>query len=395
MSKLKAGVLAARGEVGQRFFYNLIDHPYFQLNSVYSKRTAGMKLSKATGRSDLPDSISEMRLQNVNDGGWRDDDIIFSALPSKVAGPIEGMIAEEKPVLTTAAPYREEDDTPIMVPGVNEDHVEIIEQQQKNRGWNGFVIPQSNCTVAGFTISLYPIYKKYGDDLEEVIMVSEQAVSGAGYEAVETWRKQREAQGTKLPQALPFNKKLKGPLFEGNVIPYIKDEEEKVKTESLKILGRYDRSKKKIIDASFYLECLCTRVPVLDGHTEAIFLRMRNDIEIEDLKDIWRNYRGEPQKRNLPSAPETPIIVLDEPDRPQPRLDITREDGMAVVIGRVQKSHKDETSAEKLFKKLLMKLNLYHSKNLYKYFVLSHNTKLGAAKGVILTAEYLYSVGVL
>lgn len=374
MEKLKAGVLAARGEVGQRFVENLINHPYFEVHSLYgSERTVGVKYSEATGRTDLPDLISEVKMEDVNDGGWKDDDVVYSALPSSVARSIEGMIAKEKPVLSTASSYRMEEDTPIIVPGVNEDHVGIIEKQKSIRNWEGFVIPQSNCTTVGLVASLYPIYERYGNDLQEVIMVSEQAVSGAGYEAVETWRGQRVSQGVELPKAFTYDRKVDESLFEGNVIPYIRDEEEKVKSECLKILGRYDNSKKKIIDADFYLDCFCTRVPVLEGHTEAIFLKMGSDFEIEDLKDTWLSYKGEPQIRNLPSAPKAPIIVVDEPYRPQPRLDITREEGMAVIIGRAIKS----------------------SKNRFKYFVLSHNTKLGAAEGVILIGEYLHNIGML
>jgi aspartate-semialdehyde dehydrogenase len=383
MEKLKAGILGARGEVGRRFIDNLVNHPYFKLSSLYgSERTEGMNYGEASGRSDLPESVLKMKLKYIQEDKEIDvnDDLFFSALPSKTAQKIEGKLAEEKPVFSTASAYRMEKDTPIFVPGINESHMDIIKVQQENRGWKGFVIPQSNCTVLGLATSLYPIYKKgFEDDrfkITDVYMVSEQAVSGASYEAVMRWKRQREEQGVELPRSLSYKRKVveyNATMFEGNVDTWIPQEMEKVRGEALKIMGSYDPKEKQIVEPSFYLDCLCSRVPILDGHMEGVFLVLEGSPAVDELKEVWRNYRGEPQIQDLPSAPKEPIIVIDEPDRPQSRYDITREDGMAAVIGMVRKS----------------------SLNRYKYFVLSHNTKMGAAKGVVLAAEYMYQIGKL
>ena len=229
----------------------------------------------------------------------------------------------------------------------------------------GICRAQPNCTTIGLVLSLKPIYDRFG--LQEVIMASMQSVSGAGYGAVVEWAKQRREQGGELPSELP---EYRPRLFEGNVIPYIEKEEEKVRKETVKLLGKFENG--KILSAEFKIACKCNRVPVLHGHTESVFIRTREPTTVEELKRAWSEYRGEPQRLKLPSAAERPIVVMEERDRPQPRFDVLIENGMAAVVGGVE-------------------ANAFE--NGFQYTVLSHNTELGAAKGAVLAAEYLYKIG--
>jgi aspartate-semialdehyde dehydrogenase len=216
-------------------------------------------------------------------------------------------------------------------------------------------------------MSLKPIYDEFG--LKSVIMTSMQSVSGAGYEAVVEWAKQRKAQGSELPTEL---EEFIPKTFEGNVIPYIEEEEEKVKKETVKLLGRFSNG--KIEPADFKITCKCNRVPALRGHTESVFIQTVRSCTVDELKRAWRNYRGEPQKLDLPTAAKQPIVVMGEVDRPQPRFDSMIEGGMAAVIGGVE-------------------ANVFE--NGFQYTVLSHNTELGAAKGAVLAAEYLCKIGLI
>jgi len=378
MEKIPVGILGATGEVGQKFVVNLQSHPWFEIKELYaSERSAGktygeaLSYGKSTSRwflKEKPDeTILKLKVGNVKKAPAGECKAYFSALPSKIALEIEGEIAREHPVVSTASAYRYFEDSFTYLPGVNEPHVQMIEIQQKSRGWKGFVVPQPNCTTIGLVLSLKPIYDRFG--LEDVIMTSMQSVSGAGYEAVVEWAKQRKEQGSELPSEL---QRYRPKLFEGNVIPYIEKEEEKVKRETVKLLGKYSES--KLLPANFKITCKCNRVPVLHGHTESVFIRTLKECSVEDLKEAWRSYRGEPQKLQLPSAAEHPIVVMDEPDRPQPRFDVLIENGMTAVIGGIEK-------------------NIFERG--FQYTVLSHNTELGAAKGAVLAAEYLYKTGMI
>jgi aspartate-semialdehyde dehydrogenase len=216
-------------------------------------------------------------------------------------------------------------------------------------------------------MSLKPIYDEFG--LESVIMASMQSVSGAGYGAVRDWAEQRKVQGPDLPAEL---EKFFPGVFEGNVIPYIRGEEEKVKKETVKLLG--ELSSGKIKPAGFKIACKCNRVPVVHGHTESVFIETARGCSVDELKEAWRNYQGEPQRLKLPTAPKEPIIVVDAIDRPQPRFDAVVEGGMVAVVGGVEANAFDSG---------------------FQYTVLSHNTELGAAKGAVLAAEYLYKIGLI
>ncbi|MEM2299597.1 MAG: aspartate-semialdehyde dehydrogenase family protein [Candidatus Hadarchaeales archaeon] len=376
MQKLKVGILGATGEVGQKFVVNLQNHPWFEIQSLFaSERSAGKTYGEALGygtdssrwflQEEPRPEILEIRVENIKEAVREKCDLIFSALPSEIALEIEGEVAKEKPVVSTASAYRYFEDSFTYLPGVNEDHVQMIEVQRRNRGWKGFVVPQPNCTTIGLVLSLKPIYDAFG--LESVIMASMQAVSGAGYEAVVEWAKQRSEVGSKLPSVL---QEYRPRMFEGNVIPYIKGEEEKVKKETVKLLGRFDGG--RIIPADLKITCKCNRVPVHHGHTESVFIQTRKDCSVEDLINVWKSYKGEPQRLGLPTAPKNPIVVMEERDRPQPRFDVLIEGGMAVVVGGIE-------------------ANCFERG--FQYTVLSHNTELGAAKGAVLAAEYLYKTG--
>lgn len=378
MAKIPVGILGATGEVGQNFVVNLQNHPWFEIVALYaSERSAGKSYAEAVGfgkessrwfcHQKPKKKILDIGVKNINDVAAGECGAFFSALPSDIAMEAEGRVAKEKPVVSTASAYRYFEDSFTYLPGVNESHTKMIDIQRKSRGWKGFVIPQPNCTTIGLAMSLKPIYDVFG--LRSVTMASMQAVSGAGYAAVAEWSKQRKAQGGELPCELG---NYVPKTFEGNVTPYIKDEESKVKKETTKLLGEFSNG--KIEPADFKITCKCNRVPVIHGHMESVFIQTEKACSVDDLKKAWREFRGEPQELGLPLAPKRPIVVMDEPDRPQPRFDSYVENGMAAVIGGVES-------------------NVYE--NGFQYTVLSHNVELGAAKGAVLAAEFLYKKGLI
>ena len=236
-------------------------------------------------------------------------------------------------------------DVPLLIPEVNPDHLALVRVQRKERGWGGMIVTNPNCTAVGLVMSLAPLEKKFG--LDKVMMTSLQAVSGAGYPGVPTLD------------------------ILGNVIPFISGEEEKVEREAHKLLGRMTDG--RVQPADFALSAQCNRVLVEDGHTESISVSLKSKATVEDLLEAWRKFRALPQERRLPSAPERPIVVRSERDRPQPKFDAQTEGGMATVIGRVRPCP------------------VLH----FKYIALSHNTIRGAAGAALLNAELMKSEGYL
>jgi aspartate-semialdehyde dehydrogenase len=247
-------------------------------------------------------------------------------------------------VISTAAAFRYENDVPILIPGINDDHADMLEFQKKNRNWQGFIAPLPNCTTTGMAITLKPIMDRFG--VQRVFMTSMQAISGAG----------------RSPGVVALD-------ILDNIIPYIPKEEEKVQLETKKILGGF--SENVISPAGIKVSCTCTRVPVLDGHTEAVFVETREPVEPEIIKKSMLDYSESVTTRNLPTAPKDYIIVHDDPTRPQPRIDREINDGMTTVVGRLRK----DTAFN----------------NGIKYVLLSHNEKMGSAKGAVLLAELLLS----
>jgi aspartate-semialdehyde dehydrogenase len=350
---LRIAIIGATGIVGQQAIVSLIGHPWFRIAKLAaSERSAGKKyieaLKDASGSSrwwcaeELPQEIAGMVVEDAADFDPAGVDIIFSTMDADAAKILEPKYAKTTPVISTASAFRYEHDTPILVGGVNMDHAALLAVQQKNRGWKGFVSPKPNCTIAGLVVSLKPIQEQFG--VRQVIMTSLQAMSGAGR--------------TPGLSAMDMTE---------NVVPYIPGEEPKVETEPQKILGKF--TGKEIVHASFGITATCTRVPVLDGHLVCAFVQTERPCTPEDVKKAMMNYGREFAELALPSSPKHLIDVTDDPFRPQPRMDREKGGGMTVTVGRIRKDPVIE--------------------NGIKYVCLAHNTKLGAAKGALQTAEYL------
>jgi aspartate-semialdehyde dehydrogenase len=287
-----------------------------------------------------------MTVKNIDELDLSQLDLVFSAVESNAARDIETKIAAELPVISTSSAYRYEEDVPILIPGINDEHSELLETQKKNRNWKGWVAPLPNCTTTGLAITLKPLYEKYG--AKKVMMTSMQAISGAG----------------RTPGVSAMN-------ITDNIIPYIAKEEEKVRIETRKILGKLKNG--KIEDANIKVSCTCTRVPVIDGHTESVFVETEKDIDMQIAKQVYDDANKESTVSGLPSSPEKYYAFHEDPTRPQPRMERSVGDGMTTTIGRVEK--------EELFEHGL------------KYVLFSHNKKMGSAKGAVLLAEMLYKKG--
>jgi aspartate-semialdehyde dehydrogenase len=351
MKKLEVGILGATGMVGQRFVSLLENHPWFEVKWLAaSERSAGKPYAEACHwglREPMPQAARGLvvheckRPQNGNV-----PQLIFSSLDSKVAGDVEKEFARAgHAVLSNSSNHRMDSDVPLLIPEVNPEHLGLVRIQRKQRGWNGMIVTNPNCTTVGLAMSLAPLEKAFG--LEKVLMTSMQAISGAGYPGV--------------------------PSLDilGNVIPYISGEEEKVERETRKLLGRF--SEGQVAPGEFIVSAHCNRVLVEDGHTESISISLRSKASVDDLVAVWREFRGLPQERRLPSAPEHPIVIREEHDRPQPKFDLSVEGGMATVIGRVRACPVLQ----------------------FKYTALSHNTIRGAAGAALLNAELMKSEGYL
>src|SRR5919198_1987654 len=351
---LKVALIGATGAVGQEFVVALNKHPWFELMQIASsERSAGKKYIDALrdvnsgllrwhNKEQIPEYVREMVLSKVEEIDPKKIDLIFTALESEDAKVIEPNFARLLPVISTAAAFRYENDVPILIPGVNDDHAELLNIQKKNRGWKGFIAPLPNCTTTGLTITLKPIMNEFG--IETVFMTSMQALSGAG----------------RSPGVIALD-------IMDNIIPYIPKEEEKVQVETKKILGNLDTG--IIVPNSVKVSCTCTRVPVLDGHTEIVFVETKRPAAPEEVKNEMVNFSRSVTIRDLPTAPEDYIIVHDDPARPQPRIDREINDGMTTVVGRLR--------SDPVFD------------NGIKYVLLSHNEKMGSAKGAVLLAELL------
>ncbi len=343
---MKAAILGATGLVGQRFVQLLNDHSWFEIASLTgSDRSAGTVYKDAVNwrmETQLNQKIGELTVQPT-DPKEVDADVVFSALPSDEALKVEESFARAGyAVVSNAAAHRMDIDVPLMNPEANFDHLSLIDQQRRERKWDGAIITNPNCTTAVLTLSLKPIHVCYG--IRNVVMSSMQAVSGAGYPGVASLD------------------------IIDNILPFIKDEEGKVERETKKILGEAGKS------AGFKVSASCHRVPVIDGHTEAVFVETEKQASPEEIAESMGNFAAEPQKLRLPSAPEKPVVVRQEPDRPQPRFDRAEGRGMAVVVGRIRK--------DTVFDGV-------------KYVALGHNTIRGAAGCAILIAESMKSQGYL
>jgi len=356
MDKKRVAIIGVTGSVGQEFVQSLNNHPWFEVTQIAaSERSAGKKYLDAIKDSsgivawdvggEIPEYIKGMTVKSIDELDVSQLDLVFSAVESEAARNIETKMAADLPVISTSSAYRYEEDVPILIPGINDEQTELLEIQKKNRNWKGWVAPLPNCTTTGLAITLKPLLEKYG--AKKVMMTSMQAISGGGKSGV-------SAMG-----------------ITDNIIPYIPKEEGKVRLETRKILGKLKDG--KIVDADIRVSCTCTRVPVIDGHTESVFVETTLDIDPVKAKETYDKCNEESSVRGLPSAPEKYYAFHEDPTRPQPRMERTVGDGMTTTIGRVEK--------EELFDHGL------------KYMLFSHNKKMGSAKGAVLLAEMLYKKG--
>jgi aspartate-semialdehyde dehydrogenase len=347
--KWRAGVLGATGMVGQRFVKLLADHPWFELTAVAASERSSGKTYVEAARWHLEGPVPEVaRGLVVKDLEPNlDCDFVFSALDSSVAGEAEERFARAGyPVVSNSKNHRMDPDVPLLVPEVNAAHLDCIATQQKNRQYDsGFIVTNPNCSTAGLVLVLKPLADAFG--LEKLFVVTMQAVSGAGYPGVASMD------------------------ILSNVVPFISGEEEKMQTEPLKLLGKWDGN--RFIEAGIGISAHCNRVAVVDGHTECVSLRLKKTVTIAEVREALRNFEVSEELASLPTAVKNPVVVLDENDRPQPRKDANTGHGMAAVVGRVRE-------CPLLDVKLTM---------------LSHNVVRGAAGAALMNAELLAARGFL
>jgi aspartate-semialdehyde dehydrogenase len=355
---LRAAIVGATGIAGQQFVVALQHHPWFQIARLAaSAKSAGKPYGEAlkdprTGARRWWDDVEPLPAVlalPVEDGDRFDAstvDVVFSATESDVALVQEPLFAKTTPVLSTASAFRYEPDVPLLVPNVNMDHAALLAHQRRTRGWQGFVVPVPNCTVTGLVITLKPLVERFG--VESVVMTSMQGLSGAG----------------RSPGVIAMD-------VLDNILPFIPKEEEKVEQELLKILGRL--SGDAIAPHSTVVSATCTRANVSEGHTESVSAALGARAGVEQVKAAFRESRNEARELGLPTAPEEWIRVHEDPFRPQPRLDRNNGNGMTTTVGRVRED------------RVL--------RNGVKYMLVSHNTKMGAAAGAVLVAEWLAVTG--
>ncbi|MEM0350430.1 MAG: aspartate-semialdehyde dehydrogenase [Archaeoglobaceae archaeon] len=334
----KVCILGATGMVGQKFVQLLENHPWFKVTALAaSERRIGKKYGSEVEwivSQNIPAYAKNIEMVPL-DPKQIDADIVFSALPAEVAREVEPKFAEAGFVVSSnASAFRMFEDVPLVIPEVNADHLGLVEVQKRRRGWDGFIITNPNCTSTMFVITLKPLMDYFG--IKSVRIASMQALSGAGYPGVPSL------------------------AITDNVIPFIKNEEEKCESEPLKILGKFVGD--RIEFAKFKISASCHRVPVIDGHLEAVWVELERDVSVEEVKEAFRSLKP----LDLPSSPKEVIVIREEQDRPQPRLDRDTGNGMSVVVGRIRKDAWG-----------------------IKYLVLGHNTIRGAAGASILNGELL------
>jgi aspartate-semialdehyde dehydrogenase len=359
MRKRRVAVVGATGLAGQQFLASLAGHPWFEVGALAaSPRSAGKTYADAirdasgarrwwvAGAEPAPEVLA-LTVQDAARLDPESVDLVFAAVESEPARELEPRYARAVPVVSTAAAFRYELDAPIALPGVNlATHLPLLAQQRRQRGWKGFVLPLPNCTTVGLAISLKPVLDDFG--VRRVFLTSLQGISGAG----------------RSPGVVALD-------IVDNVVPYIPKEEEKVAAETGKILGRLGEG--GIVPHPAAVAATCTRVAVLEGHTLSVMVETERPAPPAAVADAMRAFRGDCAGLGLPSAPAHPILVHEDPFRPQPRLDRDAEGGMATSVGRIR--------AEPA---------LGHG---VKYVAVSHNTRMGAAQGAVLVAEYLCHAG--
>lgn len=348
MKKRKVAVLGATGTVGQRFIQLLVGHPWFEIAALTtSDRNVGKRYADVTKwhfSERIPDAVANLTLEAT--APEVDAEILFSALPDDAAAEHEAALARAgHHLFSNVKTHRMDDDVPLVIAEVNPQHAQAVKVQRRARGWSGSLVTNGNCSTIHFALGVAPLYRTFG--IKRAIVTTMQALSGAGYPGVASL------------DALD------------NVVPYIRSEEEKIERETMKFFGEW--TGERFVPADFPLSAHCNRVSVRDGHTETVSIELGGDPSPEQVADCLRTFRGRPQELGLPSAPRQPIVVRDEPDRPQPILDRDAERGMATIVGRIRR---DPVLG-------------------VKFVLLGHNTIRGAAGASILNAELFVAEGLV
>lgn len=347
MKKISVGILGATGMVGQKFVELLSSHPWFEIVALAaSDRSIGKRYGEAMKWSmptPLPQKIADMPVITCSPN--LPCQVVFSGLDSRVAGEIEENFAKcGYKVISNSSNHRMDPAVPLLVPEINSEHLKLIHHQHFGQG---AIITNPNCSVIGMTMALKPLLDKWG--IEIVNVVTLQALSGAGYPGVPSMD------------------------ILDNVIPYISGEEAKIEKEPLKIMGTFHENETKIVPYPMHLSAQCTRVSVADGHLACVSVKFKKKAKANEIIAAWQEFKGEPQRLKLPTAPKHPLIYLEDERHPQPKLHRTLEGGMAVSIGRLRECP--------LFD--------------WKFIILSHNTIRGAAGCAILNAELMAKKGYL
>ena len=311
MRRRRVAVLGATGAVGQAFIRLLADHPWFELAEVAaSERSAGRPYGEAARwlGSEMPSAVRDLTVLPCDPDAVRSE-LVFSALDSSVAGEAEVAFARAgRVVVSNAKNHRMAPDVPLVIAEVNPDHLALLDAQRTGRGWEGAIVTNGNCSTIALVSAIAPLHRRFG--IRRAVVTTMQAVSGAGYPGVPSL------------DAL------------GNVVPFIRDEEEKIEEETPKFLGRLGAG--GVTPASLVLGAHCNRVAVENGHTVCVSLELESRPTAADALAVLREWRGADAARGLPTSPRRPLVVRDEPDRPQPRRDVDTGSGMSTVVGRVR-----------------------------------------------------------
>ncbi len=345
-TRIEVGILGATGMVGQHFIKFLQANPWFDLKWLgASDRSAGKKYRDATTwhLGVVPETVGDMKVEDSKPGNA--PRLLFSAMDASVATEIERAFAQAgHVVVSNSRNHRMERDVPLLVPEINPDHLKLVPQQQRTRGWKGQIVTNPNCSTIVLTMGLAPL-KQFG--ITKIIVTTLQAISGAGYPGVASMD------------------------IMGNVVPFIGNEEEKMEQETQKIMGEFRGDHIESLPA--LVSAHCNRVPVVDGHTVTVSVEFSAKPTEADLRRAFDTFTAVPQQRKLPSAPPRPVIYMEEQNRPQPRKDAERERGMAAFVGRLRPCPVLD----------------------YKFVALGHNTVRGAAGAAVLNAELMLAEGML
>ncbi len=346
--KIPVGILAATGSVGQRFVQHLVDHPWFEIAAVTgSPRTIGRPYGEGVNwivEGDPPPAVAEMIVEATDTNLV--PKVLFSALPTAEAREIEPKLAAAGYiVLTNASPFRMDPYVPLLIPEVNPDHTAMIPQQQKEYGWDGYIVANANCSTTSIVLPMKILHEAYG--IDSAVVVTLQAISGAGYPGVSSMD------------------------IMDNIVPYIGNEDGKLETEPRKLCGKVVNGQFEMAD--FVVSAQANRVPVIDGHIGSVSVKLKNPASAEDAIALFKNWQPNEVVQQLPSMPESVLIYRPEADRPQPRKDRMSGNGLSWTLGRVRECPVNDV----------------------RFLSLTHNTLRGAASGSVLNAELLKLQGYL